>query len=206
MPVKAAKKGATPALDIQQMALLLVGDSPLIVHAWSQTAKDTILRKQQKKAPAAKEVRDPSADFHASLYRFDDGRFGFPANAFKSAAVTVCSQIDGISKVFARQAFHVLGGDLVEVRGSGPKMREDMVRVGMGVTDLRYRGEFMPWWVQVEIEYNASAISSEQLVSIFNAGGFGVGVGDWRPERDGRNGRYHVATGAEAERLLGNEG
>lgn len=194
---------AAPALDIQRTALILVGDSPLIVHAWSQRAKDAILRKQQKKAPAAKEVRNPEQDFRESLYLTPEDKYGFPLTAFKSAAVTVCSQIDGISKVFARQAFHVCGGDLVEIRGSEPIMREDMVRVGVGSTDLRYRGEFWPWHCEITIEYNASAISAEQLVAIFNASGFGVGVGDWRPERDGRNGRYHVATGEEAEKILG---
>lgn len=201
--VKDLKLKTAPAVDIQKMGLLLVGDSPLIVHAWSQKAKDAILRKQQKKAPTGKEIRDPDADFQASLYRLADGAYGFPAVAFKSAAVTVCSQLHGISKVFARQAFHVCGGDLVRLHGPEPVMREDMVRVGMGSTDLRYRGEFRDWWTEITIEHNASAISSEQLVAIFNAAGFGVGVGDWRPERDGRNGRFHVATGAEAETLIG---
>lgn len=187
-----------PKLNIQTLRLVLVGDSPLIVHAWSKKAKQAMLDKQQKKASKGKEVRDPERDFQESLYKMEDGRYGFPTIAFKAAAVTVCSQIDGISKVFARQTFHVLGGDLVQIQGDDPIMREDMVRVGMGTADLRYRGEFKSWWVGLDIEYNASAISKEQLVNIFNTSGFGVGVGEWRPEKDGRNGRYHVATEKEA--------
>lgn len=191
-----------PPLNIQTLQLVLVGDSPLIVHAWSQKAKQQILDKQQKKAPKNKEIRDPEKDFQESLYRMEDGSYGFPAVAFKAAAVTVVSQIDGITKVFARQTFHVLGGDLVRIYGDEPVMREDMVRVGMGTADLRYRGEFKKWWVCLDIEYNASAISKEQLVPIFNTSGFGVGVGEWRPEKDGRNGRYHVASEKEASTLL----
>lgn len=190
-----------PDLNIQTMKLTLVGDSPLIVHAWSKKAKEAILAKQQKKASKGKEVRDPERDFQESLYRMPDGTYGFPAVAFKAAAVTVCSQIDGITKVFARQTFHVLGGDLVRIRGDDPAMREDMVRVGMGTADLRYRGEFKRWWVDLDIEYNASAISKEQLVNIFNTSGFGVGIGEWRPEKDGRNGRYHVASDEELAQL-----
>jgi len=190
-----------PKLNIKTMSLILIGDSPLIVHAWSQKAKQAILAKQQKKASKGKEVRDPERDFQESLYIMPDGSYGFPAVAFKAAAVTVCSQIDGISKVFARQTFHVLGGELVRLYSDAPTMREDMVRVGMGTADLRYRGEFKRWSVRLYIEYNASAISKEQLVNIFNTSGFGVGIGEWRPERDGRNGRYHVANDVEAEAL-----
>jgi hypothetical protein len=204
-----AKKAATgedvkvPPLNIQTMQLPLVGDSPLIVHAWSQKAKQAMLDKQQKKASKGKEIRDPDRDFKEALYLMDDGHYGFPAVAFKAAAVTVVSQIDGISKVFARQTFHVMGGDLVRIHGDEPVMREDMVRVGMGTADLRYRPEFRRWWVVLDVEYNASAISKEQLVNIFNTSGFGVGIGEWRPERDGRNGRYHVATEKEAAELAG---
>ena len=190
-----------PNLNIETMKLTLIGDSPLIVHAWSKKAKEAILAKQQKKASKGKEVRDPERDYQESLYRMEDGGYGFPTVAFKAAAVTVCSQIDGITKVFARQTFHVLGGDLIRIHGDEPVMREDMVRVGMGTADLRYRGEFKRWWVDLEIEYNASAISQEQLANIFNTSGFGVGIGEWRPEKDGRNGRYHVATDEEIARL-----
>jgi hypothetical protein len=190
-----------PKLNIQTLQLVLVGDRPLIVHAWSKKAKQAMLDKQQKKASKGKEVRNPQRDYEESLYRMADKNHGFPAVAFKAAAVTACSQIDGVKKVFARQTFHILGGDLVRIYGDEPVMREDMVRVGMGTADLRYRGEFKSWWVDLDIEYNASAISKEQLVNIFNTSGFGVGVGEWRPEKDGRNGRYHVATETEAQRL-----
>lgn len=196
-----------PRLNIQTMELVLVGDSPLIVHAWSKKAKQAILDKQQKKASKGKDVRDPKRDYEEAFYKMPDGNYGFPAVAFKAAAVTACSQTDGISKVFARQTFHVLGGEFVRIYSrKEPKMREDMVRIGMGTADLRYRPEFQDWWARIQIEYNASAISKEQLVNIFNTSGFGVGVGEWRPEKDGRNGRYHVASDDEAARLKKHEG
>jgi len=188
-----------PTLNIRKLTLTLVGDSPLIVHAWSKKAKQAMLDKQQKKASKGKEIRDPEKDFQESLYHMEGG-YGFPAVAFKAAAVTACSQIDGVKKVFARQTFHILGGDLIQIHGGEPVMREDMVRVGMGTADLRYRGEFKKWWATIDIEYNASAISRDQLVNIFNTAGFGVGVGEWRPEKDGRNGRFHVAGAEEAKK------
>src|SRR6478735_4412970 len=77
-----------PALKIGLMEVTLISDSPLIVHAWSQKAKLEMLGKQMKKAKAAKEAKDPRADYEAAMYRTADGGYGFPSVAFKNAAVT----------------------------------------------------------------------------------------------------------------------
>ena len=73
-------------------------------------------------------------------------------------------------------------------------MREDMVRVGMGTVDIRFRPEFRQWGMSVLIQFNARAISQEQVVNLLNLGGFSVGVGEWRPEKDGDKGRFSVVS------------
>ena len=84
-------------------------------------------------------------------------------------------------------------GDLAEIEGAVPVMREDLVRVGMGSADLRYRGEFDNWSMNLVLEYNASGdMTLEQIINVINAGGYVCGLGEWRPERDGDNGRYHI--------------
>lgn len=188
-----------PAMNIQRLQLTLVGDSPLICHAWSEKAKKQILDKQMKRAKTAREAKDPERDFWESLYILQDDSerdrakmmFGFPAVAFKSCAVDACSHVEGITKVEARGAFH-LEGDMVVIRGA-PTPREDMVRVGMGSADIRYRGEFREWSAALNVTFNASVLSAEQIAHLFTLGGFAIGVGEWRPQRDGSNGRFHVA-------------
>lgn len=204
-----------PKLDIRLMEVTVIGDSPLIVHAWSEKSKREMLDKQMKKAKGAKEAKDPKADFEASLYRLHDG-YGFPSVGFKNAAVTACTSVAGITKISARQAFHILGeavdvtgtfegtkarNNLVRIEGSEPHMREDMVRVGMGTADLRYRGEFPEWHAQLLVRYNANVLSESQILNILNVAGFAVGVGEWRPERDGMSGMFHVATEADIKKL-----
>ena len=204
-----------PALNIGVMEVTLIGDSPLIVHAWSEKAKKEMLAKQMKKAKGAKEAKDPQADFQSSLYRMEGG-YGFPSVAFKAAAVTAGTSVSGITKVAARQAFHVLGEDmdvpgafdgsksrinLVRIMGGEPSMREDMVRVGMGTADLRYRGEFTDWWAKILVRYNANVLSEAQILNLLNTAGFAVGVGEWRPEKDGQYGMFHVATERDLERV-----
>ena len=95
----------------------------------------------------------------------------------------------------ARGAFHIIG-ELVRIDGE-PRMREDMVRVGMGTADIRYRAGFPEWSTTITISYNAGVFTPEQIVNLFNQGGFGVGVGEWRPEKNGPFGRFHVKRGDE---------
>ena len=184
-----------PRIRIEHLLLTIVGDSPLICHRWSEKAKREMLDKQMKKAKTARAAKDPKEDYESSLYRIDNGKCGFPAVAFKAAAVGACRFADGMKMTEARGAFHV-NGDIIPLEGK-PQMREDMVRVGMGKADIRYRGEFLSWRTNLDISFNADAISKEQIVNLFNLAGFGVGVGEWRPEKDGSYGRFHVATEGE---------
>lgn len=197
-----------PEINLRTMKLTIVGDSSLIVHAWSEKAKKMILDKQMKKATTAKEAKDPWIDFCESLYWLDGmpdkpteediatARFGFPACGFKAAAVDAGYQ-QGIlaKKTTARGAFHIVG-DMVEIKGT-PTMREDMVRIGMGTADIRYRGEFKEWTAELTIRYNPNVMSAEQIINLINMGGFANGVGEWRPSKDGSFGTFHVKTDSE---------
>ena len=198
--VVAVKSIEIPQLDIQTIKLTLIGDSELIMHRWSDKAKKMMLDKQMKKAQPKKTAKDPEFDFHESYYKHPDGGYGFPAVAFKTAAVDACSQVDGVTKVNARATFHI-NGEFIKIEGDEPYMREDMVRIGMGTADLRYRAGFKRWWCTLDISFNANVLSPEQIVNLFNTAGFGIGVGEWRPQRDGEFGRFHVAKQPELEGL-----
>lgn len=133
-----------PSLQIKQVTLKIVGESSLIVHAWSEKAKTMMRDKQQKKGSAGKEVRNPQADFESSLYVVDPSvpTYGFPAIAFKGAAVNAALQVDA-KKTQTRIAFHVVNGvatpqgDLVPLRYDELRMREDMVRLGTAARGLQ---------------------------------------------------------------------
>lgn len=179
-----------PALRIQTLSLMLIGDSPLIVHAWSEKAKRQMLDKQMKRATKAKEAKDPEADYEACFYRTETGGYGFPAIGVKAAMVSACRFV-AMKMTEARGAFHI-DCEMLSVHGE-PRPREDMVRVGMGVADIRYRPEFPDWRIPVNIKFNAGVISAEQIANLLNTAGFAIGIGEWRPERNGSYGRFHVA-------------
>jgi len=186
---------SVPGMQRQMMEITLIGDTPLISHAWSHKAKQMMLDKQTKKPMEKKAAKDPKDDYEESMYRLPDGRPAFPSVAFKTAAVDACSHIDGMTKVLARGAFHVLE-DLLPIEGE-PEAREDMVRVGMGVADIRYRAQFKQWRVTLRISYNAGVIDPPNIIHLFDTAGFAIGVGDWRPARDGSFGMFHVAKEGE---------
>lgn len=200
-----------PAIQTRSLQIRIVGDSPLIVHAWSEKAKRMILDKQQKKASAGKEVRNPVQEFIDSLYwltekpvgmddtkhdelmeAIQNGRFGFPTTAVKAAAIDGAFRSGAIpNKVSAQGAFFI-DGEMLEIEGK-PHMREDMVRLGgiARAADLRYRGEFDTWAMMLNITYNERVISAEQIANMLTLGGFACGIGEWRPEKGGSFGMFH---------------
>ena len=149
-------------------------------------------------------------------------RFGFPLTGVKQAAISAAYRMGwSKDKASLRGSFFVkpefdgyYAGDLVisddkksvdivpnavhpepmiEIHAESVKMREDMVKVGMGAADIRYRGQFENWWSEFSIVYNENGDKTiDEIITILNAGGYVCGLGEWRPERDGQYGMFHV--------------
>jgi hypothetical protein len=69
-----------------------------------------------------------------------------------------------------------------------------MVRLQGKTADIRYRGEFKEWSASVPVQVNTSVLSVEQIANLFLIAGFAVGVGEWRPERNGQYGRFELGS------------
>lgn len=208
-------------IDMKTVEVTLVGDTPMIMHAWSEKAKRMMLEAQQGKAKGKKKpIKNPVDDFIQSIYwltekpTYPDGsseevceeafnkaiangaKFGFPVTAFKQAAISAAYRMGWVkNQMGLRGAFFIESeyGDMVEIKSDTPIMREDMVKIAGGTADIRYRGEFCNWSATFKVKYNANGeFSLENIINIINAGGTICGVGEWRPERDGQFGMYHV--------------
>lgn len=200
-------------LDIKMVPIRIVGDTPLIVHAWSEKAKKMMLDAQTKATKTkAKEVRNPIDEFINSMYWLTDvpestedafvkavkkgAKWGFPVGAIKQAANSAAYRLGWVKNQMELRGAYFLKtefGDMAQIEGAVPEMREDMVRIGMGSADLRYRAEYKNWEMNMILQYNASGnLTIEQIINCINAGGYAVGIGEWRPERDGDFGRFHI--------------
>jgi hypothetical protein len=206
----------------------IVGDTPLICHAWSQKAKAAMLGKQQKEASEGLAARDPYADFASSLYAmspetddkgndipFAQRKFGFPITAVKKAMWSVAHKDRGVPRQTVKTGISLhaemirvgpaLAGaicdmPLVRIYGSPPEMREDMVRVGVGLnkkSSLAYRAQFTVWAIRVRGRIDLSTCEQAWIEFLVRKSGEEIGIGDWRNEKDGVFGAYHCASHAE---------
>ena len=204
---------AIKPLDIKMVPIRIVGDTPLIVHAWSEKAKKMMLDAQTKATKTkAKEARNPVDEFINSMYWLTEvpestedafvkavkkgAKWGFPVGAIKQAANSAAYRLGWVKNQMELRGAYFLKteyGDMARIESDIPEMREDMVRIGMGTADLRYRAEYKNWSMNMVLQYNASGnLTIEQIVNCINAGGYACGIGEWRPERDGDFGRFHI--------------
>lgn len=202
-----------PQLKLETAVIHVKGDTPLIVHKWSEKAKKEIRDKQMKKATTKKEAKDPVADFIDTLYWLDGepeektteafekamengARFGFPATGFKQCAIIGAYRLGADIKTTVAKAAIIIPCEYIEIKGKAVTMREDMVKVGgiSKVADIRYRAQIEDWVADIPVRYASNVMSLEQVINLFNLGGFACGVGEWRNEKNGVFGSFHVET------------
>lgn len=217
-PMRGAKKGSLKEIDASSlmvepaiMEVEITGITPLLVHNFGAKAIKQILDKQTGAPKTARAKKDPFVEFRESLYVIDEKKvpktrletgqswkylpdtFGFPASGFKKAMVTACGFVEAIPKTRVRGLVHI-HGDLLPIKYSKLVMRMDTVRIGgfNKVADIRFRGEFHDWSIKLRISYNKNAITPPQIAMLINNAGFSVGVGEWRPEKDGSHGTFSI--------------
>lgn len=199
----------------KHFAVWIVGDTPLIVHAWSEKAKREMLEKQVKATRGGKEARDPHGDFVSSLYEMGDGKYGFPATGIKIAILSSAHKDKGIARSAVMAALWInanmvrvrpaLAGaicdmPLIRIYSGNPEMREDMVKIGVGLNktaNLAYRGQFTSWAMRVTGRFNATVLTPEALAFLIEESGLASGLGEWRNERKGMFGAFHMASADE---------
>lgn len=213
-------------LKLQKARITLVGETPLIVHAWSEKAKKEMLAAQQKKkvAKSAMAVRDPFSEFCNAAYWIshkpdemtpetfekaiaDGAKFGFPVIAVKQAALSACYRAGIIpNQTGMKCSFYLNAVDGVKTSDTGtelaviqtdkpPVFREDMVKIGgiSKTSDLRYRPAFVDWKMDLIVTLiDNGTFTMESIINAINLGGAMGGIGEWRMERDGDFGRFHV--------------
>lgn len=174
------------------LTLTIEGTSSLIMHQFSEKVKNQILDKHMGGAQGKKPAKKPEREFLDAMHiigvRPKDAsdlkktRFGFPAVAFKAAAVRM-AKLDGFAMADARCMFFVQAdhGELIEIKApKAPEMRTDPVRI-QNTVDIRVRPEFKEWSAVLRVIYNSRLISAKQLTSLFINAGVANGIGEGRP-------------------------
>lgn len=191
-------------LDAESIHVPIIGTAPLICNNFSEKARWEMFEASQgKKMP--KRVRVPEAEYEAAFYRIlrDDTTevYGFPVVAFKAATKGGARFYGKSISMTAVNQFIFMRGivtkadpqQLVEIVGA-PEMREDVVRSsGIGRKPaLRFRPMWPEWSATLHVIFVRSSIDRSSVLSLIDAGGMGVGIGEWRPEKGGEYGTYAI--------------
>jgi len=208
-----------PEIKMTEFKITIVGDTPLLCHRFSDFQKEQILNKQTNKV-SQKMAKNPVIDFIESLYWItkkpelpydcstkeaeeafakavkNGARFGFPSIGIKMAAAAAGCRNQLTKDIVSVLALFNIKSDnnLVEIDGSIPEMHEQMVKLQRTSADIRYRAMFSKWRMELDVRCNNAIFPKEKVVALINYGGYSVGIGDWRPEKKGNFGTFHVAT------------
>lgn len=197
-------KKVLKSIKRQLINVRLIGVSPLIQHKWADKARELIRLKQQSgKKTKDRELRIPKDEGEAAMYRTANGKPGVLAVSIKAAVIEAAHQDLGIPRTLVRKSLfiHPMGREVVvpleTSSGKGKveyTIEEDMVRVGQGSADLRYRPYFYDWAVKTAWEVDSELLKEDDLLTLLDRAGFGVGIHEWRPEKGGEHGRFMIDT------------
>ena len=172
------------------VALEITGSAPLIQNCFSQKAIEEMLRKHMGLS-VQREKKVPAECIERATIKNINGAICIPPTAIKKAMLTASAAIKGMKKTSLRTQIFIEGNSL-PIKFSQMVPRMDMVRTsGMGRTpDVRFRPMFEDWSTRLIVEFS-EILPVQTVVDLLNRAG-SVGVGEWRPEKDGTFGTFAV--------------
>jgi len=187
-------------LQKQQMTIEIVGLTPLMMEKMDMDVVERYNLKKGKKL-SEKDATLEEDKYETKKYYTDDEEIGFPSTAFLKGMVEVAPYIDGLDKKKVRGSVRILG-DIIPV---SYKTEIKDVRWGRtsGMTRAPrkiIRPKFIDWTCKLDVVFNSTNISAEQVVNLLNWAGFQIGVGGFRPEHSGNFGQYEVKTKSNVEK------
>lgn len=204
------------AIDPLRIAIITVPienfpTSPIVFHRKGADLKDEFRKRKTEGTKVRKrEIVKPEEEALKCLYLCEDGGYGIPATALKNAMVSAAHANIGLPKTELRKSIfvvpddpgdpdHSCPGGLIRLNAPGGyRVREDLVVLSRGASDLRWRPEFSEWSAEVRIQFLENRISPETIINLVELAGFGIGLCEGRPEKKGALewGRFRVVRNA----------
>lgn len=176
--------------NIFSVCLEVIGITPLIQNCFNQKAIEEMLRKHMGLS-TQREKKIPMQCVELATIRNAKGEVCIPTTAFKKAMLAASTTVKGLKKTQLRIGIFI-EGSAIPIKFSRMVPQMDMVRLsGMSHTpDVRFRPRFEDWSARMTIQFSES-IPVQTVVDLLNRAG-SVGVGEWRPEKDGPYGQFEV--------------
>jgi hypothetical protein len=190
----------------------IIGTAPLMIHKFSQKAREQMRAKQEAGSTANKKrnrrPKDFDAVFEGARHKSIEGWDGIPAAAFRAAMINSCRLVN-FKMTIAKLCLFIEadgldadeGTPLVRIIGGPPERNEMVARNETGVADVRLRPMWREWGARLRIRYDAQQFTATDVVNLLNRAGAQNGVGEGRA--NSRNsagmglGFFRVAEGEE---------
>lgn len=172
------------------VALELSGTADLIQNCFDQKTIEQMLRKHMG-LPVEKEAKVPAECIERAIIRNEKEAICLPPAGFKKGILSAAAQVKGLTKTKIRSSVFIEGGS-IPITFSQMVPRMDMVRTaGIGkVPDVRFRPAFEDWKARMIILFS-DQVPVQTVIDLLQRAG-NIGVGEWRPEKDGSYGTYEV--------------
>ena len=187
-------------LTTKTIKVTIKGITPLICDALPSETQD-FLSKSKPEQQASKDKDKPKLTdamrLELASYKTSSGAYGFPATAFRKAMINFAHVELGLPKTKMNKAMFVIADvdDLVLIKHRlKPKLIRDIARNKGGTPAPRYRCQFDEWGATLTIRYNTRILVAETIINLLQNTGFGIGIGNKRPELKGgySNGQWEV--------------
>lgn len=180
------------APNFRSVEFTLVGTAPLVMNKMSEKAKTIMMeamssRKGKQRGNKAEPV-DWEEKLQGAIHYSTEGWIGFPASAFRAAAISACRIVNfkmtlGKMGIFVRpDGFDKDDGSpLVRLIGDYRPV-DHVVRLGMGSATVARRPMFEQWSAKIVVDYDGDMFSTVDLYNLFVRVGLQVGIGEGRPD------------------------
>jgi len=200
--VRQSKPIAVPRPRQSLIEAVLVGIEPgLLINPFDRKAEEQLLASMQKgTAKRTRADKDPEREYAARLAAVrlpEDDTYWLDIRAFKKAMCRGAKSVDKLNMTDVRGGVFVVQDSVINqkpvahIAGVAERYSCHASNKG-GSPDYRTRVLLPAWRYTLRFLVDTSILSVDQSMLCLVNAGTGVGVGDWRPEKDGVHGRWTV--------------
>jgi len=181
-----------PAPNMQIIEVNIKGTAPYVQHRFSQKVMMEMLNKQiaggTAKSKKNIKSRNVDQDYKDATHLGEDGQYGIPAAAFRSAMISAC-RVVGFQMTKAKLSVFIIsdtidvedGSPLVHIEGK-PELHKAAVRLATGVASIAIRPMWREWSAKLRIQWDADQFEKNDVINLLMRAGIQVGVGEGRPD------------------------
>lgn len=170
------------------------GTAPLIMNRFSEKTIYQMLSKHMgRDEPRQKKV--PREVIEQAIQRNEAGVVALPSTSLKRGILAGASVMKNFSrnKTALRVGLFIKGAS-VPITYAAMVPRMDIVR-NSGINrdpDIRFRPQFNDWSARFVVVFDDAAMAESTIIDLVSRAG-DVGVGEWRPEKNGDYGTFEIS-------------